>query len=286
MTLYPPGGGGRIRFFERLAPLQRFSQVIGAVLANDPEFRVSVVHGAQTVITDEGEYGAWVRVNGSREGRSVVRFIGAVFGDEFVAAIDAFVMLPDQLATLELVARDLLLNSTFGFGVRRRRFVYQPPSGWRGLPSGLVTTWYPPDFPNNRVNLVVFPAEPPILAPVDVVDVHALLETDRGQGFALDEEVEQSDLMSVGGLGGRRGSYTVGRGDPREVIRREVATFVTPQHAYILRMESRTPARASEHHELFLATARSVMPIPLPGRSRIGGQLGPSSAATISHWID
>lgn len=284
VSLYPPGGGARIRFYERLRPVLRFSQVIEAVLSRDPLFRVSAIRDVQTAITSEGEYGAWARVHGTREGIATVRFIGAVFGDEFVAALDAFVLIAARVSAIEQIARDLLLQSRFALGTRRRRFVYQPPVGWRALQSGLVSNWYPPDFPRNRANLVVMPAEPTVRAAHELIDVVRLLAEERELGGTLDGTVEDAELRSWSGLVGRRCAFTVRRGERGELHRRELAAFAVGPHAYLLRMESLVPERTAEHHQIFVDTARTVVSLPEPGRGRIGPGAGPDD--TIAHWAD
>jgi hypothetical protein len=283
VTLYPPGGGARIRFYERLRPLMRFSRVIEAVLERDPLFRVSSLHDAQTVTTLEGEYGAWVRVSGTREGVAATRFIGAVFGDEFVGAIDAFVLDVAQTTAIEQTARDLLASSTFALGTRRRRFLYQPPEHWCALQSGLVANWYPPDFPRNRANLVVLPAEPTHQTPYELIDVVRLLAAQQGSGGTLAGEVEDVEIRSSSGLVGRRCAFTVRRGE-NQLQRHELAAFVSGPYAYRLRLESHVLDRAAEHHQVFLETVRSVVAVPEPETGRAGTT--PPPDGSLSYWAD
>src|SRR4029077_16211422 len=88
VTLYPPGGGGRIRIYERLRPVLRASQVVARVLADDPVYRAGSIGRAVPLVTNEGEHGAWVALDGTRDGGHVERAIAMIFGDELTVAFD------------------------------------------------------------------------------------------------------------------------------------------------------------------------------------------------------
>jgi hypothetical protein len=139
-SLYPPNGGGRIRYYERITPLQPFSNVIRYVLDRDPDFRARGIVAPRELITSEGEYGAWTQINGSRQGSPAVRYLGAVFVDTFVAALDALAVLPERRAYIEHTAQDLLVNTRFERQLGARLFRYQPPRGWSSIPSGLIAS--------------------------------------------------------------------------------------------------------------------------------------------------
>jgi hypothetical protein len=266
VTLYPPDAGARIRFYERLRIAPRFSNVLEKVLSFDPHFRSNSLHDIQTLLTAEGEFGAWVRVLGTRDGRQTVRFVGAVFGDEHVAALDAFVMIPDRIPLIERTTRELLHTMTFRLGTRRRRYYYHPPPQWRAIASGLVANWYPAEFPMDYANLVVAPAEPSNLSLGDALEIATLIESDHLAGFELDGPVDESELVA-NGMQGRRIAFTTRRAG--ETRYRELAGFAQPPYIYMLRMESRTPERFAKHHEIFTAVASSIMPLPKPGQAQV-----------------
>lgn len=287
VSLYPPDGGGRIRYHERLGALRPFSAVIATVLANDPAFVAGgPPRDVQTVITSEGEYGAWARIDGARAGRAAVHFVAAIFGDEFVAAVDALVLEPARGALIEQVARELVVGATLRLGTRRRRFLYTPPPGWQAVPSGLTANWYPPGFPRDNANLVVLPAEPAHESPHHAIDVAALLAADRDRGYALTGEVAQADLTSIGGLVGRRCAFDVRR-PSGDLLHRAFASFAEGAYTYVIRLESLAPAgpARADHDAVFLAVARSAMPVPVAGKRRLGAP-PTHTAQALAHWID
>jgi hypothetical protein len=284
VTLYPPEGGGRIRFYERIRPVLSFSALLERVLADDPEFRVSAVHEPREIITSEGEYGAWVRITGSRESGAATHFIGAVFTDEFAAALDTLVVVRGRSALLERTARELLVESSFALGVRRRRFVYRPPPGWQAIPSGLVANWYPPDFPDNNANIVVAAAEPSSADPAE--HFSGLLAAERSRGTAIEAAIERSDIRSSGGLVGSHWQLILRRPGTAGRLHRDIVAYQAPPYLYTLGLESLTEARLTENRELFGATARSAMPIPPAQPRSIGPALPTSAAGAFSHWID
>jgi hypothetical protein len=265
LTMYPPGGGGRIRCYERIRPLQRLSQILGFVLERDPAFRKTGLRDVTTLQTSEGEHGAWVRVNGTRDEVPVARFVGAVFADDFVAALDTLVVLPAKAALLEATARELLFGVSLKLGIRRRRYLYQPPAGWRGLPSGLTTHWYPPDYPGNATSIVVAPAEPSTEEVAAICD--SFVAGALGRGHTLDGAVEETEIVTAAGLRGRRCSFAVRSTARGERSHRELAAFAAPPYVYSLRMESGS-ARRDEQRAIFTAVAQTVTPVPAPGERK------------------
>jgi hypothetical protein len=235
VTLYPPGGGGRIRFLDR-RPLMRVAEVVAHVLALDLAF-VLTSHGVVTpMITDEGEHGAWITIRGMRDSSAVLRHVGAVFGDQVTAIFDTLVVAPDRSELLESTARRLQQGLSLALGVRRRWFGYTPPVGWTAVPNGLITRWYPPEYPREQTELVVLPAEPSGLDGDAVIG-----EMARGT---------ESVVEAQQGLSGRYWSYN----------RHHVAVFVAAPYVYSLRMATDT----AERQAVFEQVVRSVMPVPAP----------------------
>ncbi|MCE9572827.1 MAG: hypothetical protein K8W52_06695 [Deltaproteobacteria bacterium] len=271
VTLYPPGGGGRIRVFERVRPLMRMSAILGFVLERDPAFRLRSVRDATELTTAEGEHGAWVAVTGTRDDAASARFIGAVFGDDVALVVDALVAVPERAGLLEATARELVLGASLGLGTRRRRYRYQPPVGWRGLPSGLVTHWYPPGFPGDAASIAVAPAEPSTEDLSAVFD--GMIASERARGHELDGRIVECALVTDHGLRGRHWACAV-RG-PQGVSQRELAAFVAAPYLYSLRLESGGAGQAA-HREVFAAVARSVQAVPTPGGGH-AGHAAPSS---------
>lgn len=262
----------------------KFSQVIDRILSSDPLFRVSGVVDVQTLFTHEGEYGAYARLNGSRDGQSCTRFVGAVFGDEFTCVVDGFVLLREAQDTIKNAVHELLLGMQLNLGARRRRFFYEPPPRWRAIPSGLVANWYPPDYPFNRANLVVAAAEPYPGSVDGALDVASLLASERAKGFDLEGEPDEQNVISLVGITGRRCAVALRHVQRDERKRMEVAAFVVAPYLYALRFESMVPALADEQHKLFLDVVRSVAPLPAVGSGRIG--VNTLTGGDFSHWAD
>ena len=66
MAAFPPELGARFRYFERVRPQPSFAAIANQVLTGDPEFTVHHIGEMVRVVTREGEYGAWVRIDGPR----------------------------------------------------------------------------------------------------------------------------------------------------------------------------------------------------------------------------
>ncbi len=155
VTAFPPELGARFRYHERLRPQPSFSTIVERSLASDPDFTVLQVGDMERIVTIEGEYGAWVRIDGRREGRTAVRFIGAVFVDEFASVLEAIAILPEHFAHVSQISLDLVRRTQHQMSARPRRFFYVPPLDWQPVLSGPSTNWYPLDFPNERTTIAV-----------------------------------------------------------------------------------------------------------------------------------
>ncbi len=281
VTLYPPGGGGRIRIFERLRPLQRASQVIARVLATDPGFKTTQVGKATPLTTSEGELGLWIDLQGNREGAAVRRGIAMIFADEFVVAFDVLAIEPTVWDTVDTAARRLVAGHQLGLGIRQRRFIYTPPAGWTSLARGLVAYHYPPDFPRDPSLLVVHPAIP---APELSWDPppRALIE-ELTDGFDRHDLVDRPHPM----LGGSTARHLIVTGQaaraPTQVVRHAVVQYAAP-YLYVARYDQPASAAASEELPSVLASVvQSMVPVP-DAQPRV---IPRASASTVlDHWAD
>lgn len=279
VTAYPPGGGGRFRYHERLRPQPSFSAIVSRMLASDPDFTVHHVGELLRLVTAEGEYGAWVKIDGLREGSRAVRYIGAVFMGDFATALDCVVIVPEKFQEFEALSLNLLHKESFGMTRRPRQFFYVPPVGWQGLPSGLVANFYPPDFPSNLSNIVVQPAvavdtgeEPTLAAAVSQLGAGLLVEK------SLREEVFSS--KGVKGTLVRLHGQRAGRPEP---LYRELALFVVNQQAYSMRLETAASSRLLELRDVFAAVVGSFQPLPAPDERRLGRAFA-RVPNVLHHW--
>lgn len=284
VSLYPPDGGGRIRYYERIAPLRPFSELIRYALERDPLFRAGSIVSPRDFISCEGEYGAWARIDGTREGSRASRSIGALFADDYAAVIDAMVVLRTRAGLIEHTAQDLLVNAKLGRGVCYRRFRYNAPTDWQAIPSGLVANWYPPDFPGNHTNIVVFPARPYERHATE--DFEATVAGERARGVEVEGEINESAVKARSGLEGRRWSYSVRQPNRDHPLHRDIVTLEDSRYSYTMRMESFATERLDEHRAIVSAMARSAEPIPTPAPRVIGPANPESTTGAFGHWLD
>jgi hypothetical protein len=281
VTAYPPAGGGRFRYHERLRPQPTFSTIVSSLLASDPDFRVHAVGEMLRVVTVEGEYGAWVKLQGVREGSRAERYVGAVFMGDFATALDCIVIVPEAFAELERRSFDLLRHDRFGMTGRPRPFFYVPPVGWHGLPSGLVANWYPLDFPKNQTNIVVQPAS--FVDGDEAACVDAALEGAKA-GLLVDRAA-RDEFHSSGRVKGHLLRVEGRRPGRTEVVHRELAAFLVPPYLYRMQLETLTAARLLELREIFLGVAGSFHPLPSPDEQRAGRAFGRQAAELFDVWV-
>lgn len=249
------------------------------MLASDPEFVVHQVGDMVRLVTVEGEYGAWVRIDGLREGSRAMRYIGAVFMDDFATALDCVVLIPARFPEFEAWSLELLHSETFGVSRRPRRFFYVPPVGWQGIPSGLVANFYPMDFPKNRTNLVVQPA---MFLEADEESAVAAIQSQLGAGLVIEKSVRE-EISSSAGV---KGSYLRLQGHRQgrtELLYRELALFVVHQHAYHMRLETASTDQLLEMRAVFRGVVGSFKALPAPDERRLGRAFARVPNA-LTHW--
>lgn len=279
VTTYPPGLGARFRYFERLAPQPGMASIVQRALHNDPAFRAHGVGEMTRLVTREGEYGAYVEIDGEREGSRATKLVGAVFVDEFATALDAIALVPTELPAVRDAFVELLRSDAHGLTGRPRRFFYAPPAGWHGLPSGATANWYPLDFPRNRTNLVVPPAE------VVAGGGEQAREAAVAQ-LALGLELEAStrgELTAHGVRGSVVQLHGRRAGNPAPIYR-ELALFVVGDRLYRMRLETTNAAQILELRAVFRAVASSFRPLPSGDECRLGEPFA-SASTLFDHWV-
>jgi hypothetical protein len=277
-TAIVPSLGARFRYFERLRPPRSFSRVVDEVLASDPEFQVQGVGEMIHLVTLEREYGAWVTIDGRRDGSRARRCIAAVFMDDFTAVLDVIAIVPTHFAEVERVAMQLAREQQFGMARRPRMYFYVPPADWQCLPTGLIANWYPLDFPKNLTNLVVPPAE---YAEGDAGTAIEASFEDAGAGLEVERSTRES-LTSAGGVSGELISVTGRRAGRAEPILRELAVFVVAPYVYRMRFE--TTSSGELGREIFRGVAGSFRPLVSADESRIGRAFA-APLDLFDHWV-
>ena len=141
------GARGFIRYERRVRPLRSVSVLLAPRLAGMP----TAQRGPTVpVVTDEGEHAARVSVDG---GAGLQRELGFVFGDDFVAIVDATCTDRSSVARFADAVDALVRGIVLGAPLRRRRYAYAMPMGRRPRVRDLETDWIADD------TLTVFPAE-------------------------------------------------------------------------------------------------------------------------------
>jgi len=266
----PPGGGGRVRCYPQL-PTGTFAQIVEHVIAADPGFVVVARGVPRRQVTDEGEYGVWVELSGHLGGEPARRWIGAILLDSFVMAIDAMSVAAEADATIAAQARTLFEKASFGLGARRRRFVYRRPPGWQSLATGLIATWYPPDYPRHRAQIIVYPAEPSGGAAADVFA--ELLEDEERRGFARAGQLADEPFawrLFTGHHYRYRGRWP----DAATAVDRDAIVLADGRYYYVLRLESMTPDALDADRAVLRDLTDSVEPLPHPGAGGLALDLG------------
>jgi len=276
LTLTPPGGRvyGGIRIRERVRPLVTAVEVVAAAVHELGLPKVAVTP-IERLITTEGEDAAIARITGEHDGVRFERTVAVLFADDWYTRIDGVTAIPERLASMREITRDLAQNYALGLGeLRRRRYLYTPPPGWSGYPRGLITEWQPPAFPNDPSSIAVFPARPIGESASGVLD-RALHELGWA-GFApsSDRVDELATTRFATGLV-RRLTGTAG---PR-TVHQDIAVLQDPRFFYVCRLES--PAETVDgHRRVFSALLESIEPVPTPRRNVV-----PDPAVTAS-WVD
>jgi hypothetical protein len=247
-----PGGTSRIRAYQD-RPLAPISQLLAGWS----------IEQTTPLVTAEGEYGALC--SGTRAGTPCVA--GFVFGDLHAVVLEGSV---EHALTL----RDLVLAWRLDLGVRVRRFLYAPPPGWTPMPNHLATTWFPPRFPDDAAQLVVYPATPTTRDAHE--ELSALLDAER---HAVVGEIREVSLATASGLTGRQWTFSL-RSTSGAILHRELACLRHAPYRYALKFES-TGARDDR---TFLAVADSIRPLPSPGQEWLG--LRPGTHLASEHWSD
>jgi hypothetical protein len=279
VSAFPPERGARIRYYERVTPQPSFAVIVARMLASDPLFEPVQIGDMQRLVSLEGEYGAWVAIDGRRDGSAAMKLVGALFLDEFATIVDVLCVIPAQYDEVRHVAVELLRNDKLYLASRPRRFFYAPPPGWHALPSGMTANWYPLDFPNNLTSIAVPPA----------------MSVERDGAREIEAAIEQAlvgitlvsttreEITTAAGLRGtivhHQGTRLVGNGRADN----HVATFVTGGRLYTMRLDTANTAKLGELRELFRAVVGSFKPLPGAEERRTGQPFNIASSA-FAHW--
>jgi hypothetical protein len=238
-----PDRQSRIRCFQHL-PLEPVSRTVARISRGE-------VATLAKVVSAEGEYGALCTTTAER-------VVGVLFADTSALAIEAAAEHADRV-------RELLERWQLELGMRPRRFVYQPPRGWLPMPNALTTTWFPPGFPDDHTELVVYAATP--AAPHDELAQLLALERVNVVGEIHEHPVEMPNRLA-----GTHATFSFEASG--SVVHRELVLLWRSPYRYALKLEYIGELR---HQDVLLEVARSVEPLPVIARD---------AAGAAGHWTD
>jgi hypothetical protein len=256
--LFPPEGqeAGGVFYVERQRPLRRMRDIVAALPTPRRPLEISRV---ERTTTWEGEYGA-IATLVAADG-SVGRTVGAVFGDDFYSLVVGIPGRPDQYARFDEVVRRLVHDDSHMLGVRRRRFVYDPPTGWHGLLAPpFHAHWYPWDYPRNPSNLAVGPAVP--IPSGDTAFARSVLGSMVANisGGTMVDPGAMTPMTSRSGVSG--GSWWFSPTHrPGVVLTYDIVLFEDRRYLYSLLLQSPT-ARRDENLGAMKQVIESLEPIP------------------------
>jgi hypothetical protein len=276
----PPEGKalGHIRYSERERPVRR-PRDVAAALERDARFRIVKMGNPERLITDEGEYGALLTVDGLLLEAPVQHTLGFVYLDDFYSVVDGLALAREQQGRFAQTVRNLTFNDLHGLAeLRRRRFFYQPPPGWNGIASFLHTYWFPHDYPRNRSSLTVVPAIPVPQGSKSFIDETAEQQAAQSPGFALDTKGAAMPHVTRGGL---NGSYweVVGR-VKGTLCFRDLLILDDGRFAYTVILESPRDRR-DENLRVMRALVDTIEAIP-----KSGGKVTEESKLSMGHWAE
>ncbi len=258
-----------IRYRAKQRPLRGLRDIVSEFIDEHDEFTPLHASLPETFTTAEGEFGALTSLLVRRGPQLGYIHIAAVFGDDSVDIIDAPVFEGDAVESTALLVKQLAYTLTLGLGYRKRRYLYTPPIGWTQIAAGLVTRFYPPDFPSHRAMLVVHPAVPRTVSPQALCT--SLIERYRKKGLLFDTDGGATPITSTHGLHGLAFCLTgpaqkpQAQPDPSSPhLLQDLLVFADAHYLYAMVFESTTETRRTELAKLLSTVAASVRPLPSP----------------------
>jgi hypothetical protein len=279
-SLFPPAGAdaGEVRLRTMCRPMRRAADLLDRLVADlgGPTQQVAVT-SRRRLVTEEGEHACVAHLAATRDGAPIECTLGVVYGDDWYREIVALARQASSFALLRETAETFVELSSLGLGhPRRRRFEYQPPSGWRGLVRHLLTEWFRPGFP-GRVGVIAVPPARRLTTQRREEIVQSVLLEDQSFGFVR-EHTSIEELVTARGLTGQITTLT-GRsmsGEPRVV---DHAFLTDRTYGYAVRLES-APDTLDDNRQVWRAVVDSVQSLPSPATNAA------EQGALFTSWVD
>jgi hypothetical protein len=270
-------GAGVIRVRERYRPLRTIADIVDEEIDILGQNVTDIAKdGVEYLLTADGEYAAIAGIRGKVGDKKLpyLAIIGVTYADDWYRRVDARCHVEEHFPLFRAETQDLVFRSTLGLSDRRRRFYYTPPKNWQGLGRGLLTEWYPPDYPFADAVITVPPAwtrkdlSPPLL---DRMVIDGNMRT-----FFRESRTTNNFLSTEHGLSGESIQVT-GQfpGKPRRII--DQIFLRDDRYTYYLRLNCREDLHA-EHKRIFDAVVKSARPNPTEIRN--------TQTDALTHWID
>jgi hypothetical protein len=278
--LVPPDGPetGHLRYRERVRPLRGVRELVREAMTAFPAFEGGEPQ-VEPLVTLEGEYAAIARVEGTLEGKPAQRDFGFVFGDDFYTRLLGLCVKPERFAAFSDAVRRLTLADSQLLGIRRRRYLYEPPprDHWQGIARVFQTDWIPLDFPRNGSVITVFPANPVPASPAQVAE--NLFAEDKALGFRVDRQEGPETLQTQFGLFGGKWELE-GQHLGRPVTLRQLVVLQDRRYLYSLLLDSATPDTRDAAIATFDKLVRSVRPLP-----EATSLVPRDESGAMAHWL-
>ena len=278
VTYYPSEEARRtcgIALHERVRPLRRVRDTIGETLVALRRISdVGPLSAIEPHTTDGGEFAAIATVTaiGKVDKQPIHYIFGFVFGDEWYDRFDGWTVDPARVDEVTAITREAVQKHVLRLGLlRARRFHYTPPPGWQPLSRGLLTEWYPLDFPRHYSCLIVPPAFPGHVQPSASMDaIFARRTINFEQARKAGEET-----VSINGLGGVI-LHEVGRYNIEGNLATEVLTVslkdAKKYYTYLLRLETTAEWLETDRAMLF-TLSKSLHAIPSMARAKVAEEM-------------
>jgi len=275
-TLIAPAGpdAAAIRYTERVRPLRRIGTVIEAWLARHKKLTHTSVGDPEKLVTVEGEWAAFVSVDGAFNGAPAKACLGVVFGDDFYSRIEGYALQKDQHELVYKTVRDLTVNDRHVLGKRRRRYPYASPPDWQPIVRNFTTDWLSPKFPLEHGIIVTYAAGP--LEPGIEVDAAAIAARALERGFTIDGDAKETAVRNGQGLDGVL-TEMIGKVGEKRMFRAFV-TLTDDQYIYPCELMARSEDLWTAHQDAYTSVWKSIDRIPSTTRGKEG--------TAFDFWVD
>jgi hypothetical protein len=257
--MFPPEGPelAGIRYDERRTPLLELAQILTE--QTEGRFQIERTGEWTTLLTAEGEHAATISLGGVFEGRAAQLDLGVVKLDDSYALFSGYCFAAALFDRFRSLVQELVRGDVHFLGVRRRRFDYCAPTGWRLRARGYVDQWSP--IGDDAVKLTVWAALPSARVSIDAFIAQLELEPST-QHTKLRAAHELTGVALIARGAGLRRAFIF-----------ECDRYIYPIH---LSVSDGDPA---PHEATLLDVVRSLVPVPRPAPAENRG-------ACFEHWAE